>query len=403
MKTKKILIICLGIVLLAVVVTYFIFSTEPTASSDSATKQSAMLVDVVQAEQGDFQPVIEATGTVQPVEDVILSPQVSGQVVRRSPEFVPGGFVDKGAVLLQVDPSDYRNTLELRRSDLLQAQTDLNMEMGRQEVAEQDLQLAGVDSLSENQRSLVLRQPQLNAVKASVKAAEAAVDQAELNLSRTTIRAPFDAHILSQNVTVGSQVAPGEQLGRLVGSEEYWVALTVPVDKLQWLQFPKSEEEQGSLVKLRSAGWPQDVFRIGYLDKQVGALDDQTRLARVLVRVPDPLARKDTMAGKPELMIGTFLEAAVQAREIEDVVRLNRDYLRTNQTVWVNEEGKLSIREVDVILTDANYAYISRGLEEGEKVITTNLSTVSEGVSLRTEETDTVSTNSNVQETNLEE
>lgn len=103
----------------------------------------------------------------------------------------------------------------------MQAKTNLNMEMGRQEVAEQDLELAGVDSLSPNQRSLVLRKPQLDAIKAEVKAAEAAVAQAELNLSRSTIRAPFDAHILSQNVTVGSQVSPGNELGRLVGSEQY--------------------------------------------------------------------------------------------------------------------------------------------------------------------------------------
>ena len=403
MSTKKILIICFGILLLAVIVTYFIFSTEPTASSEGATKKTAMLIDVVKAEQGNFKPVIEATGTVQPVEDVMLSPQVSGQVIRRSPEFIPGGFVKKGAVLLQIDPSDFRNTLELRKSDLLQAKTDLNMEMGRQEVAEQDLELAGVDSLSANQRSLVLRQPQLDAIKARVKAAEAAVAQAELELSRTTIRAPFDAHILSQNVTVGSQVTPGDQLGRLVGSEQYWVNLTVPVDKLQWLSFPKSDDETGSTVKIRNSGWPKDSYRTGYLDKQVGALDDQTRLARVLVRVNDPLAREDTTNIQRELIIGGFVEAEVQAREIENVVRLNRDYLRTNQAVWVNEEGELSIREVEIILTDAKYAYISQGLEQGENIITTNLSVVSEGAKLRTKAPETSSENNDTQQQNIDE
>ena len=397
------MIICFGILLLAVIVTYFIFSTEPTASSEGATKKTAMLIDVVKAEQGDFKPVIEATGTVQPVEDVMLSPQVSGQVIRRSPEFIPGGFVKKGAVLLQIDPSDFRNTLELRKSDLLQAKTDLNMEMGRQEVAEQDLELAGVDSLSANQRSLVLRQPQLDAIKARVKAAEAAVAQAELELLRTTIRAPFDAHILSQNVTVGSQVTPGDQLGRLVGSEQYWVNLTVPVDKLQWLSFPKSGEEKGSTVQIRNSGWPKDSYRTGYLDKQVGALDDQTRLARVLVRVNDPLAREDTTNIQRELIIGGFVEAEVQAREIENVVRLNRDYLRTNQTVWVNEEGELSIREVEIILTDAKYAYISQGLEQGENIITTNLSVVSEGAKLRTKAPETSSENNDAQQQNIDE
>ncbi len=403
MSTKKIIIICLGIIAIAAVVTYFIFTTEPTASSEGATKQTAMLVEVVSAEEGDFQPVISGTGTVQPVEDIILSPQVSGEIVRRSPAFTPGGFVEKGELLLQIDPSDYRNTLELRRSELMQAKTNLEMEMGRQEVAEQDLQLAGVDSLSQQQRSLVLRKPQLEAIQANVKAARAAVDQGKLNLARTAIRAPFNAHILSQNVTVGSQVAPGDNLGRLVGSENYWIILTVPVNKLQWLKFADSSKENGSTVLIKnSTAWPEGSFRKGFLDRQVGALDDQTRLARVLVRVPDPLARTEDMEKKPELMIGAFVEAEILGEEIENVVRLNRDYVRTNQTVWVMEDGKLSIRDVGIVLTDANYAYINKGLDQNDKVVTTNLSVVTEGASLRTEENNSGSNNGNQEQDTIE-
>lgn len=389
MNTKKIAFICLGILLLGAVITYFIFATEPTAGSEGATKETAILVEVVPAEKGNFRPVIIATGTVQPVEDVMLSAQVSGQIIRRSPSFIPGGFVKKGTTLLQIDPSDYRNTLELRKSELLQATTDLNVEMGRQEVAEQDLRLAGVDSLSPNQRSLVLRQPQLQAIKANVRAARAAVDQGELDLSRTTIRAPFDAHILSENVSVGSQVAPGENLGRLVGSEYYWVELTVPVRKLQWLLFPDSETERGSPVEIKNTtAWQEGASRKDYLEKQIGALDNQTRLARVLVSVPDPLARKEETGNKPELMIGTFVEAEMEGEEIQHVVRLNRDYIRPNKTVWVMEDGKLAIREVEIVLIDAKYAYIKEGIRNNEQIVTTNISTVTEGIRLRTKEID---------------
>lgn len=385
MSRKKTLLISLGILVAAAVVTLFIFMTEPTASSEGATKKTDMLVETVPAEKGTFSPKIVVNGNVEPVEDIMLSPLVGGQVLRRSPAFVPGGFVQKGTVLLQIDPSDYRNVLELRRSDLLQAQTDLDVEMGRQQVAEQDLALVGGDTLSAEQRSLVLRQPQLNAVRANIKAAQAAVSQAELDLARTTIRAPFDAHILSQNVTAGSQVAPGDDLGRLVGTEFYWVSLTVPVGQLRWLSFPASEEEKGSPVEIiNTSAWPKDSFRRGYLAKQVGALDGQTRLARVLVEVPDPLARTPENERKPELMIGAFVEARIQAEPIENVIRLNRDFVRTNQTVWVNDNGKLTIRDVEILLTDAKYAYITKGLEENEQVVTTNLSAVAEGLGLRT-------------------
>ncbi|PTX43705.1 RND family efflux transporter MFP subunit [Christiangramia gaetbulicola] len=384
MSKKRILIICGVILLIAVVITAFIFLTEPTAQSEGATKQMAMLVKVEPAVKGDFNPIIVATGTVRPVEDVMLSPLVGGQVIRRDDSFTPGGFVKKGEVLLQIDPSDYRNTLELRKSELQQAETDLDVEMGRQEVAEQDLELLGIDSLSKDQKSLVLRKPQLNSVEANLKSARASVKQAQLNLSRTTIKAPFDAHILSQNVTIGSQVSPGDDLGRLAGTDFYWIDLTVPINKIKWLYFPGSDSEKGSPVKIMStSAWNKDEFREGYLYKQVGALDDQTRLARVLVRVPDPLGR-NSEKDKPELMIGSFVEAHMQAEEIKDVVRLNRDLIRSNNTVWVMQEGELQIRDVEILLTDSKYAYISKGLEGGDSIVVTNLSTVSNGIKLRT-------------------
>jgi multidrug efflux pump subunit AcrA (membrane-fusion protein) len=107
----------------------------------------------------------------------------------------------------------------------------------------------------------------------------------------------------------------------------------------------------------------------------------------VLIKVKDPLASGTDLNGKPKLMIGTFVEVNIQANAIENVVRLNRDYIRSNNTVWVMNEGKLEIREVDIALTDTEFAYIRNGLEEGEQVVITDLSTVSNGIGLRTRST----------------
>ncbi|AHM61138.1 RND family efflux transporter MFP subunit [Flammeovirgaceae bacterium 311] len=389
MNKKKTLFICLGILLLGGVVIAFIFLTEPSASRSGATKETAMLVEVEQAEQGSFKPTIVATGTVQPSKDIVLSARVRGEVIRLSDAFVPGGFVEKGEVLLQIDPADYRNTLALRKSDLRQAVADLNIEEGRQNVARRDLDLID-ETLSEENRDLVLREPQLNAIKARVQAARAQVEQAELELQRSTIRAPFDAHILSRNANLGSQVAPGDDLGRLVGREVYWVVVTVPLSSLQWLSLPRSEEEKGSEVVITDRkAWQEGAYRTGYLYKLVGALEDQTRMARLLVAVPDPLAYRSESENLPPLMINSFVEARIQGEEIRDVIRLNRDYIRQNNTVWVMEDGELQIREVEIVMNDAEYAYIASGLRENEEVVTTNLSTITEGVKLRKKAADT--------------
>ncbi|MCE2435598.1 MAG: biotin/lipoyl-binding protein, partial [Candidatus Latescibacteria bacterium] len=143
-------------------ITALIFMTEPTATRVAATKRTAMLVDVVEVERGTFRPVIVATGTVEAEQDIILSPQVGGQVLSLSSTFTPGGFVKKGQVLLQIDPADYQNALLEKKSDLRRATADLNIEMGRQNVAQKDYQILN-ETLSGELEALVLRQPQLNA------------------------------------------------------------------------------------------------------------------------------------------------------------------------------------------------------------------------------------------------
>lgn len=387
MDWKKTLLICLLILFTGVAATVIIFSTEPTASQTGATKETAMLVDVTKAQQGTFRPVIRAMGTVVPSQDVILSPRVSGEIIDRSQNFTPGGFVQKGELLLQIDPSDYENILRQRESELTRALADLKIEMGRQEAARREYQLYG-DTLPAESEALVLREPQLQSVKSQVESARAAVEQAELELERTTIEAPFDAHILSRSVNVGSQVAAGEELGRLVGLDSYWIEAAVPLSKLRWLNF--SDEGQGSEVRIRNrTAWAEDEYRSGYLYQLVGALADQTRMARVLISVPDPLAHHSENSDLPRLMIGSFVEVHIRAKPIEDVTRLNRDYIRQNDTVWIMEDGELQIQEVDVVFEDAQYAYISSGLTGGDQIVTTNLTTVTDGAPLRLEESET--------------
>lgn len=386
MSTKNTLLISIVVLLAAGGITTAIFMTEPTAERSGAVRENAMLVETIVVERGTFYPTIQTMGSVEPTIDINLSPQVGGYVQRVSEAFTPGGVVRKGEVLLEMDPADYRNTLAQRQSALSQAVADLNIESGRQQIARQDFALLG-DTLALENQALVLREPQLDAARARVAAAEAAVQQARLDLERTTIRAPFDAHILSRLANVGSQVAAGENLGRLVGVNAYWVVATIPQSQLRWLTFPASGSAP-SVVRVRNrTAWPENMYRTGTLHRLVGALEDQTRLARILVDVPDPMSYLPANADAPPLMIGSFVEADIEAKPLQDVMRLSRDYIRDDDTVWEMKDGMLRIREVDIIFQDAVYAYIASGLASGAQVVTTNLSTVVEGAPLRTLDT----------------
>ncbi|MDR9414680.1 MAG: efflux RND transporter periplasmic adaptor subunit [Gracilimonas sp.] len=368
-----------------------IFSTEPEASRETATKETPMLVQVIEAKEGAFKPTISATGTVIPSQEVMLSPRVSGQVINRSPNFTPGRYVEKGEVILQIDPSDYETALIQAQSNFRQAKSELQRELGLQQAAQREFELLE-DSLSPANRALVLREPQLEAAKARVDAAEAAVKQAELNLERTQIRAPFTGHVLTRNINVGSLVSPGQNLGQLVDVSSYWVETTVPISKLRWLNFETNPSESGSAVQVKNrSAWDINQYRSGYLYSRIGSLENETRMARVLVAVPDPLAQSPENEGMPELIIGSFLQVDMQAFTLEDVIRLNRDYLRQNSTVWVMQNDTLSIREVNIQFQDEKFAYINAGLDHREKIITTNLATVRNGAPLRLSENTTMS------------
>lgn len=372
-------LVCLLILAASAAAIVVIQQTEPTAQQIQATRKSAALVETLSVQRGTYAPSLVVLGTVEPAQDIVLSPRVSGQVVELSSTFAPGETVRKGDLLLQIDPADFENALSVSQSELEQAEASLEIEEGRQTLAEKELALLE-DSIDEMNTALVLRKPQVASIRAQISAAKAQIEQARVELERTRVTAPFDAHILSRSVNVGSQVAPGDELARLVGIERYWIMASVPIRSLRWVQFPDADGE-GSPVTLRHPNtWPPGAQREARVSRMIGTLDEQTRLARVLIVVNDPLAHTEK---GPPLILGTLLEARIEGRSIEDVVRLPREYVREGDTVWVMKEGQLEIRDVEIVFRDADDAYIREGLENGEDVVTTTLATVAEGIRLR--------------------
>lgn len=367
---------------------FVIFSTEPKAQREGASRKTAMLVETLTVQRGEFRPSIKVLGRVAATNTLELQAEVSGRVAERAPAFERGGMVARGETLLRIDPSEFEAVLAQRLSELHQAEAELQQEMGRQRVAQRDYELLG-RQLEESERALILRAPQLTSAKAKVEAAQAAIARAKLDIARTTLVAPFDAQVISRDVSVGSQVSPGETLGHLVCVERYWVVAMVPLRKLARIELPPPGAPPSGEVVLRDrTAWTAGATRTGKIAGLQGSLEERTRLASLLVAVDDPLGRSPAGGGDgdvqapPPLIIGAVLDVQIAARPI-DAVRLPRDYLRKGDTVWVDEDGTLRIRRVDVAFLDADHAYITDGLADGDQVVTTNLSTVVDGAALR--------------------
>jgi len=382
MSRKKTISIIIAIALFGIALVYLFNATEPKTTRETATRKNAILVETQPVTRATFRPTIQAMGTVIPQHDLLLRSQVAGEVTSISPSFAPGATISRGTVLLRVDPAEYRSRLAAAKSELKQAITELEMEQGRSKVAYQDYQLFDT-TLNDMDTSLILRKPHLAAAQARVEAAAAAVEKAEADLAKTTVRAPFDAHIISREVTLGSMVSTSQTLAHLLGTDSCWIEATVPIPSARWLSIadPQTKQKGSQATVHISQGASEQFTRSGVVTQIIRSVQHQTRLARVLISVADPLSRADSL--QPPLFFGSFVTTSIQGNEIENVARVQRNHVRKANTVWVMKNDTLAIVSVTIAAEDASYAYITSGIDNGDLLIVSDLATVRSGIALR--------------------
>jgi len=366
----------------AVLVGVALMRSRPTAQRTPPV-HSAKLVQVEPIRLGDRAIAIEAMGTVMPAHEIALTSRVSGQIVEVSPEFVPGGFFRQGEVMVRIDPSDYALLVQQRESALAQAESAHRLEMGQQTIALREYELLS-ETVAEEDRDLVLRKPQLQAAEANVAAARAALEAARLDLERTQVRAPFNAVLGAQMADVGGQVSTASPLGQLVGTDMFWVEVSVPVDQLSWIPIPRTAEEKGARVRIYSeSAWGKDVFRSGTVIRLRPGLETQGRMARLLIAVADPLALHPEHVDAPRMILSTYVRVEIEGVPLQDVATISRSVLRDGGCVYLMDgDGQLEIRQVEVVFRSPETVFV-RGLGAGERLVTTDLSAPVEGMPLR--------------------
>lgn len=342
------------------------------------------LVEVIPAQTGIHQVQVEAMGTVRPAREAVLNPRVSGQVVGTGPGFIPGGHISSGDMLVQIDPTDYHLAVKQRQSDLARAQSELQLEEGRQAVARQDLALLNATGTVQDE-SLILRVPQYTAAQAAVASAQAALDRAELDVQRTTVRASFNAIVRSQDTDRGELVSSASRLGVLIGTDRYYVEVLVPVDELPWIQIPSLNHGEGASVTIQyEAGWGPGKTRQGNVIQLLPTLEQQGRMARVLVAVDDPLALTEENSGKPALIDGALVRAVIAGIHLENIFTLPASAVHDGNIIRLaTEKDTLELRPVVIIRRTRTEVIVKDGIKPGDKIIVSELSTPVLGMSLR--------------------
>jgi len=332
------------------------------------------LVQVIPLKARSERLVITGMGTVLAAKELNLTSRVGGEVNEISENLVPGGFFAKNEPILAIEPIDFELTILQLQSEVANARSELDLEMGSQRIASRELELLG-QQVTDQEKKLMLRQPQLEMKKAALQGAEAKLARAELDLRRTEVVAPFNAVVQSRSVTIGTRVSESTPLARLIGTDEFWLKLTIPVDQLKWLTIPVDGSQSGSTIKIIQDAAGTGEMRTGNIIRLAADLEDQGRMAIVYAAVQDPLCLLPENRDKPKLLLGSFVRAEIEGAELSSVIPIDRSHLREGQTVWLlGDDGTLEIRAVEIAAKNRNTVFIEKGVKEGEMLIVTNLS-----------------------------
>jgi RND family efflux transporter MFP subunit len=360
-----------------------LIATRPAV--DTTTPEPlAPLLRVIEVTPDQLTLTVTTHGSVAPRTESDLVPEVSGRVVWISPALVSGGFFEAGGPLLRLDSRDYEIAQARARANLERASSELDR--ARRELARQrDLakrQVASASQLDDAEKA--------ERVATAVQdEAAAALQQAENDLARTTLLAPFTGRVREVRVDVGQFVARGAAIAKLYAIDFAEVRLPIADDELRFLDLPlfhRGEPAAGTgpevVLKARFAG--EEHTWTGRVVRTEGEIDPQSRMIHVVARVEDPYGRAAAGDGAP-LAVGLFVEAEIQGRALDDVALVPRGALRgDDRLVVVDAEDRLRLRPVRIVRAGRRDVVIAgESLHPGDRVVVSPTEIAVDGMPVR--------------------
>jgi RND family efflux transporter MFP subunit len=359
---------------------------ELTASKPEIEKlrpsSPAPLVRTIEVTVGPQSVTVQGEGTVRPLQEIQLVPEVDGKVVYMSPALVDGGQFEKDDILLRIDPTDYHLAVTLAQAKVKDAESKLELaEEEAAAAAEEWRMLYEAEFEADLQPPpLVVKEPQLAAARARLEADKADLQKAVLNLERTELAAPFDGRVGAENVDLGQYVSPGQPLATLFSTEAAEIVVPLEDENLRWFHVPgfTNGKGPGSPAKVKARIGGQDSCWTGRVVRAEGKLDERTRMINVIVRVNEPYG------ARPPLAMGLFVAVHIEGRQLPEAAVIPRPALQEDNIVWIADgEKRLRFRKVDVARVQGGHVLVEDGLKDGERVVMTPLKVVTDGMAIR--------------------
>ncbi|MGM0490465.1 MAG: efflux RND transporter periplasmic adaptor subunit [Planctomycetota bacterium] len=422
---------------------------KPDKSADVA--EAVPLVETARVEAHEEGLVIETDGLVVPFREINLAAEVAGRINEKSPQCEAGTYVEAGELLMEIDPRTYELDVQRLEREVDQAEANLqelkveasnteslielaaeDLELQRRELERMrklwDRKATSEASLDEAKRAEVTARNSLtslenqlrmtgarrNRLRQAKALAEARLELAGVDLSRTQVHAPVDGVVVRAHVEEGGYVQPGTELVALEDTSAVEVTCSLQVDELGWLWEHAGVESRGEhpdarrdyqlprvavtvIYDVRGRRYAWD----GVLDRYDGlGLNEKTRTVPCRIVVSEPrktraLAEDSRRRGPRALVRGMYVTVQLHLGSRTPLLKVPERAVRPGNQAWRVRDGRLHIVDLDVAQATDELVLVradSGDWVAGDRVVITPLSAVHDGMSVRLAKTNELAT-----------
>ena len=388
---------------------------EPQRKPQEEVARSLRVITVPHV---DVAPTVETLGTAQPGQVWRAVAEVKGRVIKVHSELKPGSILPAGSMVLQIDKAEYDLAITQLKADIAQANAQLaeltvqeqndkeslkiekeSLDVADRELArleglaktdaatQSDVDKAKRESLSQRQKtqslqnSLNLVPSNRDALSATAAVKAASLQQAQLELRKTTMVTPFGCRVGDVSIEVGQFLGVGEVLFEAHGTARTEVEAHLPLTEAKKLVARRELPLPGlglTMETLRSVFNPKakvsDISGAGMLDWNAEFLriretiDARTQTIGIVVGVDQPYL--NAIPGRrPPLVGGTFCRVTLTGVTQKDRVVVPSSAIRNGSVFVLDRENRLTRRPVEVDFSQGDISCLRSGLEGGETLV----------------------------------
>ena len=368
-------------------------------------------VVAVHAMKESVQPKIRAFGEVVARRELELHPLVAGPVVEVGPNFVDGGLVDVGELLIAIETLDYETAVreieaqiaenrghieeyqnerfgEEDKLEIFQEQRHLNrIDLERRERltergtgSQKSLDQArlafniAATRVIETQQAITRLTSMIDQRSAQIERLEATLERAREDLRRTRLKAPFDGFLSNISTAIGRRVSQADRLGILTDANQLEVKFHL--SDRNFARLIESADYVGRQLKILWRIGRQEIAYRAVIDRIDSTIDPRSGGIQLYARIEIESARD-------ALRPGAFVEVQIPDRTYKNVIRLPKSAIYQGDLIYLIRAGRLEPRSVNVLAQDGATVLVRGDVSEDELIVTSRFAEIGPGVRVR--------------------